>query len=166
MVSREEAKKLLDSLYGELGELQERMREAARQQRAVEKLIDGYEELYPDLSRTEDDEDEEQAPRGQGAVERLLEGRPGIWVTTRDVVLGLQRRNWLPESRDPVAAVRAALERAWTDPESLIYKSGPTAQRPVMWAYDPASNHPEEEGYEPDEDDSERMEAAAREGAA
>jgi hypothetical protein len=152
-MDRQKAAEALATLNEEADELRATIRESGRQLDAVRKLIKGYIELYPDLDPEAEEEDEEpgeEIPRGQEAVERLLGLRPGEWVTTRDVVAGMQRRGWLPESRDPAAAVRAALQRAWDDQESLVYKSGSGRGRDVLWCYDPPREDLE---FDDDEDE-------------
>lgn len=138
------------------------LRELARRVDARAKVIEGYQELYPELEELAKaihpafmpvdqptvDEDADLVPRGQAAVEQVLQTLPGIWWSVQQIVQAMEARGWLPDSRDPAAAVRAALQRAWDDDDSLVWKSG--EGRSVRWAWAP-----------PEAFDDEAAEAAA-----
>lgn len=116
-----EARRILNSLRSEFE--QERAAEEAAKRRAaaLQKLIDGYIELFPGLADHAPPpasfNHEEERPRGQEAVRRVMRQSPGKWFTVKLMAGELQRRGWLPDSEQPINAVRTALDRlAEADP--------------------------------------------------
>lgn len=126
-MEREEAERTLETLRRELAEAKEAVGAAMKRMSALRKLIEGYEELFPELTDTVlqpatlDAADHARLldgrPRGQEAVRQVMKESVGKWWTVTSLVKELQTRGWLPESEVPSSAVRTAVERlVVTDP--------------------------------------------------
>ncbi len=136
-----QAAQILQALRTELEEHRATVREAVRRMEALTNIIDGYVELYPELDYAEPDhiaDHEVEPPRGQAAVERVLASRPGEYWSLQQILAAMEKRGWLPNSQNPAAAVRAALQRCWEDQASYVYKQPSGNGREVVWAYAPA----------------------------
>jgi hypothetical protein len=147
-MDRDKARQTLTQLRKDQLAATDTVRDLIRQMEARSKVIEGYEELYPELAENEDDSyegtDDEQeewplVPRGQEAVRRLLSERPAQWWTIDEVVSEMYERGWLPGGKNPTAAVRAALGRLTDDPLSGVDKGRAKDGRRVYWRYQPPS---------------------------
>lgn len=136
---------------------------ATRQAVALDKIIRGYIEMFPQFESVFEDEDflplgaeSVPTPRGAEAVRLILQSRPGYnwWVT--ELVEALRSRDWLPDSDNPANAVRTALERLLASPESDVTKH--KYEGKVVYTYDPDRDpdapvrNPAPAGYDPAEE--------------
>jgi hypothetical protein len=155
-----EAERLFSKLSIELDDIREDRYALARREAGVVKMLDALADLYPSLAQAHEDAVAVRPDAGGGAktiadgVEALLEELPDHWFSTMDFVHGLVERNWLPTSRDPEAAVRAALRRMYEkgllvrqqiDGRTLQYKTDPVAwanRNPFEPAAEPRSDEP------------------------
>jgi len=134
-MERSEVERTLASLHSEVTATERRLG-------ALHKLVEGYLELFPDLSDTTDtatDSAEElkpdDRPKGQEAVRRVLMASPGKWFTVPYMLEELRRHNWLPDTDEPGNAIRASLTRVVADP--AFQKSRGLKTGAVTFAYTP-----------------------------
>ncbi len=114
-MDRKEARRTLESLRDEVAATEKRLA-------ALQKLVEGYLELFPELT---DDAptnsaaaatNETNRPKGQEAVRQVMMESPGKWFTVPLMLEELRKRGWLPETDEPGPAVRASLTRTLADP--------------------------------------------------
>ncbi len=133
-----EARRILRTLRSELGEALLAVQAAERRASALNKLVEGYVELFPALTEEDGTEKvvspEADRPRGQHAVRQVLTENPGRWYTVRLMTRELGERGWLPDSDQPENAVRTALTRiAETDP--LVRRGVGEKTRQITFAW-------------------------------
>jgi hypothetical protein len=125
-MDQNEAGAILRTLRSELLEAKRIVGAAQRREAALEKLVSGYLELFPDLATEatvdatpngHEPESGERKPRGQEAVLRILSSIEwkGRYWTLSAMTQALAERGWLPETKsdtgNPENAVRTALTR-------------------------------------------------------
>ena len=113
---------------------------ALRQVHGLQTVIRGYIEMFPDLAEMADGlltgiPLGEGVPRGADAVRRVLHENPKAHMYVSAIVEELRDRGWLPDSENPANAIRAALERLASNPESDVYKGRLSTN--VTYMYDP-----------------------------
>lgn len=150
-MDRTEAAKILTTLQHELTQADQRVA-------ALNKLIEGYRELFPDLEADDSPgevvADDPDRPRGVEAVVRVLQESPGKWFTVRLMTKELEQRQWLPTSADPESAVRAALARAHAGDEVHIDKGRGKKTGQITYRYAPAGSR--EAHAQPEHEEAER----------
>ncbi|MEY2588816.1 MAG: hypothetical protein QOJ67_800 [Acidimicrobiaceae bacterium] len=119
---------------------------ATKRATALEKVVAGYVELFPELKplATEAqvelflrlDQDDDHTPKGAEAVRRLMQERPNFWWYISELVTALRERDWLPESDNPANAVRTACERLLNSDDSDLHKGRSYAGK-VAYSYRP-----------------------------
>lgn len=134
-MEQSEARRAVEALRRELAEAQVVVTSAQRRVASLEKLVEGYLELFPGLTEPASREaGVEKAPRGQDAVLRIMEsiGNKGRYWTVTAVVSALADHGWLPESRgNPANAVRTALDRL-AERDERVHK-GRGSKGTVVW---------------------------------
>lgn len=171
MTSLQEAMQTIRALALDRDQARELARQSIQRAETLTKLIDGYVELFPELAfelveylRSEIIEVKEDPPRGQVAVFALLSAFPGRFMTVAEIQTAMEQQGWLPETDNPAAAIRAALQRLVLMPDAHIDKRGDRSSG-VTWGHNPQNLFEEDEldPYEPDVDDFDRMDAAIEE---
>lgn len=127
-MEQSEAQDILRKLRAELTEANATVAAAQRRVAALDKLVEGYVELFPGLASPESTgqthAETDERPKGQDAVLKVMESIEfkGRYWTVSAMVEELTRRDWLPESKgDPGNAVRTALDRLATS-GGLVHK--------------------------------------------
>src|SRR5580704_9678535 len=153
----QEATDLLIKTMKEIGDAQERQKEAEATIEGSRLIVQGIFKRYPELVEEVqwagvDEELDETAPRGGEAVLRVLQTYENRMFSVAEMVNALSERGWVPDSDDPANAVRTALERlraAKTPGLKKIRKEGkvlyrynepepePPTRTPPALAYDP-----------------------------
>jgi hypothetical protein len=123
---------------------------AARDASALEKIIGGYVEMFPELKplaeavaycddngRLYEIGTSESAPRGAEAVRRVLQEQPNYWWYISELVEALKKRGWLPESDNPANAVRTACERLLSSEGSDVHKAQGMPTKKIAYSYRP-----------------------------
>jgi len=153
-----QAAQILHSLRAEATEARRTVADAEKRAAALDKLIEGYVELFPALAaESEPEASPDQVtlylangrtlsyidkPKGQEAVLRVLQATEcrGRFWSVGEMTKELERRDWSPQPRnpnnpdfDPAGAVRSALDRvAEADPEHVYKHKG---RNGVIWFY-------------------------------
>lgn len=113
LTSPDEARAVHDRLVDEIERLMAEMLELNRLQESARLVVAGIERRYPELATEPPAGTSESAP--ESIAEALLDvfaEDENVWYLTPDLVRALDARgDWLENSRDPEAAVRAALRR-------------------------------------------------------
>ena len=122
----------------------------AQQATALQKIIWGYVEMYPELGKLVEGQmdlphappppTDAGAPRGAEAVRFILQAEPGYPFYVSEVVDRLRNRGWLPAGSDnPANAIRTALERLVASAEDDVYKGQMRTVQgaKVTYTYDP-----------------------------
>jgi hypothetical protein len=136
-MNEQSAREILVSLRGELEESRRVAAAAQKRTAAIEKLVEGYIELFPGLAdETADIPRERKAtvtlspsrPKGQEAVLRVMAepmNRGKFWTVAK-MTDELHRREWSPDSDNPASAVRTAMIRVEQANPRVIKGSGAT----------------------------------------
>ncbi len=134
-MEQSEARRAVEALRRELAEAQAVVAGAQRRAAALDKLVEGYLELFPGLADPSSSaEGAEKAPRGQDAVLRIMESieNKGRYWTLPAMVDALTKHGWLPESKgNPANAVRTALDRL-AERDDRVHK-GRGSTGTVVW---------------------------------
>jgi hypothetical protein len=137
-----EAWEILRKLRGELAEANGIVAAAQRRVAALDKLVEGYLELFPGLASTPPPEADQAGSNGDGEKRRgqdavisimeIIENKGRYW-TVKAMVDALAERDWLPDSKgNPANAVRTALDRlAEKDPR--VHKG--LGSNTVVWYF-------------------------------
>lgn len=64
--------------------------------------------------------DDEEKPRGQDAVLRVLRDSPQAWLTVKNVADRMVHLGWAPDAEDPTGSVRTTLWRLWGDGDGPV----------------------------------------------
>lgn len=136
-----EGRQLLSNWTTELQAQRRRQAESARKISAIEKIVAGLLEMFPDLAGEFDFEPGSSSeaggvPKGAEAVRIILQEHPNDWFYVSELVDKLRLRGWLPESDNPANAVRAALERLLTADDSDVQKRRDHSDK-VVYSYRP-----------------------------
>lgn len=144
-MDREQATQMVQSLRDERSTVATQVEELRRRLSGLDKVIDGIEELFPDLIVDSRDSDsaahstdatlvvgstpkgdvQKAKPQGQKAVLQVLMDRAPEWMTVEDLTADLEQRNWLPDSERPVEAVRTSTFRLKkSDPRVVRERQG------------------------------------------
>jgi hypothetical protein len=128
-------------LLHEIREIEDRIVEWRARADALRQTLKGIEQA---LGINED------RPKGAEAVARVVyeKGEP---MTVADIVAELRNRGWMPDSDRPEGAVRSAIRRLRDSDSRWIFYQGQVFFNPTD----------EDEEYEPDEEDMNRMRAEA-----
>ncbi len=129
--------------------------EAARRARGLSTIIRGYVEIFPGLRELVGPMESTfsvatvavETPRGADAVRLILQERPDYWWLVSDLVAELKERGWLPDSDNPAAATRAALERLLNSEDSDVRKVRRKDNK-VRYAYVPDEPPPDPPAYD------------------
>lgn len=123
-MDRQQAIEMHEALVAELEEVRDGIETLRRRESGLQKVIDGIAELYPDETGyaeepkvgplTGSPNGRAIIPRGQEAVQRVLEDVAPRSLTIDELAEEMTQRGWLPKSADPVGAVRASTTRAFT----------------------------------------------------
>jgi hypothetical protein len=116
-MEREEAGRILVEAIESRRAAQEVVRQERETINGTELVIRGLLRLFPELETGDEldwgDPEQAEAPRsGSEAVRAVLQEEPEQWMSVRAVLQRLEHNDWMPESENPLNAVRAALERA------------------------------------------------------
>ena len=143
-MEQSEARKILLQLRRELTETQAVVEAAQRRTAALNKIVDGYIELFPELATLPAEMETSGGhsklveisgkPRGQDAVQRIMASieYKGRYWTVSAMVHEMEQRDWLPESKgDPANAVRTALDRLAERDERVHKGRGSTGT--IVW---------------------------------
>jgi hypothetical protein len=150
-----EGRQLLSNWAMELRMHRQRAADSARKISAIQKIVAGLLEMFPELAGEFDLETEFKAdgvPRGAEAVRIVLQESPNEWFYVSALVDELRARGWLPESENPANAVRAALERLIATPGSDVKKGRDGMQNKVAYSYRPDDAPPDPEPPRYDEE--------------
>ncbi len=146
-MEQSEARRAVEVLRRELAEAQAVVASAQRRAAALDKLVEGYLELFPGLAEPDPngtaDSGAEKAPRGQDAVLKVMESieSKGRYWTLAAMVDALTKHGWLPESKGkPANAIRTALDRL-AERDDRVHK-GRGSTGTVVWYW-------QGEGYPP-----------------
>jgi hypothetical protein len=146
----EDAELLIRNFAAELTSLRETAADATRKAGAISKIVSGYLEMFPELRSVVDDDlllryrDQAtiESPKGAEAVRLILQASPNQWFWVSELVEALRARGWLPDSDNPANAVRTALERLVSTPDSDVRK-GRSGENKVTYSYRPDDEAPE-----------------------
>jgi hypothetical protein len=158
-----EAREILHRLRAELVEARGVVEAAQRRVAVLDRLVEGYIELFPELAETPAGHTDDAhsivsevgtTPRGQDAVLRIMESieTKGRYWTVTAMTHEMDTRGWLPKSKgDPANAVRVALDRL-AEREQRVHKGrGSTGTLVWYWqgeGYPPprfAGDHPQDD---------------------
>jgi hypothetical protein len=157
----EEAEAAVRDLSRELAEQMAALEASSRKVTGIAKILRAYADMFPELAERVNDAvagrplPEDDSPRGAEAVRIVLQDSPkSSWYVSR-MVTELRDRGWLPDSENPANAVRAALDRLVSSPESDVYKIR-YRDKTVAYMYDPdydreAADDPVPPAYEDEE---------------
>jgi hypothetical protein len=154
VMEQSEARDILQKLRAELAEAHGVVEAAQRRVAALDKLVEGYIELFPELATSPAAAHTSNGhpnlievggkPRGQDAVQRIMESieSKGRYWTVTAMVHEMDTRGWLPKTKgDPANAVRVALDRlAERRPDRV--RKGPGSTGTLVWYW-------QGEGYPP-----------------
>ena len=120
-MDKSQAHQMFATLSQELEQLRRKIEDMSRRESGLVKVIEGIEELYPELVPRPEPNGQGQGskatpgravnPRGQEAVLFVLEDAEPNWITIEDIANEIVKRGWSPDSEDPVGATRAATVR-------------------------------------------------------
>jgi len=129
------------------------MAEAAKTRAgALAEIINAYLRAFPELEVIvagwpPEDYPRTSAPRGAEAVRQVLHESPGTWWYVSELVEKLRERGALPDSDNPANAIRTALERLRSNPESDVEKG--VYGTKVAYRYQPDEEAPPEPQSKP-----------------
>ncbi len=123
----EEARDLLRRCQREREEAREQVKTGQATIESTRLIIEGVLHRFPELSEDEHEWgdlswDIEGKPRGDMAVLSILQVAENEPFSVHEMVEALENRGWLPESANAANAVRTALKRLKSNPESGVEK--------------------------------------------
>lgn len=145
-------------LAEQLAEQRQLAESATRKVAGLRTIIRGYVEIFPELEPLVETAtagiplgSDTATPRGAEAVRLILQAQPNVWFVVSELVQGLGQRGWMPDSDNPANAVRTALERLLSSPNSDIVKE--RRHQSVVYAYMPdRDTDPPVPAYDSDEE--------------
>jgi len=94
-------------------EVEQRIKVSQAEQDSITQAIKGMEALYPHLKERYSSPTSGADLRGQAAALEVLRAANEDWLTIREIVTEMNMQGWIePNTKDPEAAVRAALRRS------------------------------------------------------
>lgn len=114
-------KALHRQIVQDLTDLEDELADLVEQKEHMRSVVQSLEVLYLGLPPYLNTENNGDSPRGQDAVERVLEDSNGAWMSIKDITAEMRIRRFLDRgAKNPEASVRAALRRMSESPDGKL----------------------------------------------